>query len=143
VSHDVTVRSLPGRAFACEIDDGRHQWIGDEPEDAGGEDEGPNPYDLLLGAIGSCTTMTLLVYARRKDWPLEGVTVRLRHERHVENTLDGRTHHCWEEITRDIALEGQLTGEQRQRLIAIAGKCPVHKTVTGDLRIIDHLDSGE
>lgn len=141
MSHEVTVRTIPGRLFACEIEDGRHRWIGDEPAASGGEDEGPNPYDLLLGAIGSCTTMTLLVYARRKAWPLEGASVRLRHERYTDMTNDGRGHHGWEEITREIALYGPLSDDQRQRLLEIAGKCPVHKTISGELRIVDRLDS--
>jgi putative redox protein len=139
VSHSVVVRSLPGRTFACEIDDGRHRWIGDEPVESGGEDEGPNPYDLLLGALGSCTTMTLFVYARRKGWRLEGVTVRLRHERFNEPANEGREHIRWEEIQREIVLDGLLDAEQRQRLLEIAGRCPVHRTIAGDLRIIDRL----
>ncbi|MFM9105762.1 MAG: OsmC family protein [Chloroflexota bacterium] len=142
MSHEVTVRSLPGRAFACEIDDGRHRWIGDEPDGSGGEDEGPNPYDLLLGALGSCTTMTLLVYARRKGWPLAGVSVRLRHERHAETSPDGLRHDRWESISRDIALDGPLDEAQRERLLEIAGRCPVHRTISGDLRITDRLADG-
>lgn len=139
MSGTVTARTIPGKPFACEIDDGRHEWLGDEPPGEGGEDLGPNPYDLLLAAVASCTTMTLMVYARHKGWPLEGVTVRASHRRFNEPTEDGRGHVRWEEITREIVIDGPLDEEQRERLRQIAGRCPVHKTVTGDLRFNDLL----
>ena len=83
--------------------------------------------------------MTLHAYARRKGGPLEGVTVRLRHERHAAPGDDGRTTVRWEEIRREIDLVGPLDGEQRQRLREIAERCPVHRTIVGDLRVIDEV----
>ena len=136
---EVTVRSRPGTTWTTEIEAGNHAWLADEPAAANGDDLGPNPYDLLLAALGSCTTMTLQSYARRKGWPLEGVTVRLRHVRHATPSDDGRSTVRWEEIRREIDLDGPLDGEQRARLREIAGRCPVHRTIVGDLRVIDEL----
>ncbi len=139
MSSVVTVRSVPGAAFTTEIEAGSHAWLADEPADANGDDLGPNPYDLLLAALGSCTAMTLQSYARRKAWPLAWVTVRLRHERHATPAADGRSTVRWEEIRRQIDLVGPLDGEQRARLLEIAGRCPVHRTIVGDLRVIDEV----
>ena len=136
---EVTVRSRPGTAFATEIEAGDHAWLADEPAAAGGENLGPNPYDLLLAALGSCTTMTLHSYARRKGWPLEAVAVRLWHERHAVPTADGRETTRWEEIRREIELSGPLDETQRARLLEIAGRCPVHRTLLGELRVVDEL----
>ena len=135
---EVTVRSRPGAAYTTEIDAGNHTWLADEPEDAG-DDLGPNPYDLLLAALGSCTTMTLQVYARRKGWPLESATIRLRHERCTQPSDDGRSTIRWEEIRREIELAGPLDDEHRVRLLEIASRCPIHRTIVGDLRVIDEL----
>ncbi|MGH7338716.1 MAG: OsmC family protein, partial [Myxococcota bacterium] len=114
--------------FAQEIAVGPHRVPSDEPVAAGGTDTGPSPYDLLLAALGSCTSMTVSLYARRKRWPLEAVVVRLRHARiHAADCAD-----CEEmdvridRIEREIGLSGRLSDEQRQRLLAIAEKCPVH-----------------
>jgi putative redox protein len=139
MSSVVTVRSVPGAVYTTEIEAGNHAWLADEPADVNGDDLGPDPYDLLLAALGSCTTMTLHAYARRKSWPLAGVTVRLRHERHAAPGDDGRTTVLWEEIRREIDLVGPLDGEQRQRLREIAERCPVHRTIVGDLRVIDEV----
>jgi len=139
VGAEVTVRSRPGTAYTTEIEAGSHAWLADEPAEASGDDLGPNPYDLLLAALGSCTTMTLHAYARRKGWPLESAVVRLRHERHATPADDGRATIRWEEIRREIELIGPLDDEQRARLLEIAGRCPVHRTIQGDLRLIDDL----
>jgi uncharacterized OsmC-like protein len=123
--------------FAQEITAGRHRLAGDEPAEVGGGDTGPGPYDLLLAALGSCTSMTLGMYARRKQWPLERVTVRLRHSRtHAKDCADCETKTGMiDRIEVQVALEGPLTDEQRARLLEIADKCPVHRTLTGELRI--------
>ncbi|MCC6315288.1 MAG: OsmC family protein [Thermomicrobiales bacterium] len=139
VSATVTVRTRPGAAYVLEADDGRHQWLADEPIEDGGDDAGPNPYELLLSALGACTTMTLVLYARRKGWPLEGATVTLRHARKRTEAIDGSAGERWEEIEQEIDLDGPLDDAQRHRLLQIAGKCPVHKTLVGDVRILDVL----
>ena len=129
------------RGFAQEIRVGRHQLAGDEPISAGGSDTGPNPYDLLLAALGSCTSMTVALYARRKQWPLERVTVTLQHSKiHAVDcetceTRDG----LLDRIERDVELTGALTAEQRARLLEIANKCPVHRTLTSEIDIRTRL----
>jgi len=127
--------------FAQQIAAGRHRLTGDEPISVGGTDTGPTPYDLLLAALGSCTSMTLAIYARRKGWPLEAVTVRLRHSRihavDCENceTTEGLLDH----IDCEVELTGPLSGEQRARLLEMANKCPVHRTLTSEIHIQTRL----
>jgi putative redox protein len=123
--------------FAQQITAGTHHLQSDEPASAGGTDTGPTPYDLLLAALGSCTSMTVAMYARRKQWPLTGVTVHLRHSRvHAEDcaaceTTDAKL----TVIDRDIELDGALSEEQRTRLLEIANRCPVHLTLTSKIDI--------
>jgi putative redox protein len=123
--------------FVQEIAAGTHRVRSDEPVSAGGTDSGPTPYDLLLAALGSCTSMTLAMYARRKQWPLERVTVRLRHSRaHAEDCAACEKNDAkLTVIDREIALDGSLDGEQRARLLAIANRCPVHLTLTSRIDI--------
>ena len=121
---------------------GAHTFLADEPLEAGGSDAGPDPYSLLLGAFGACTAMTLQIYARRKEWPLEKVEVSLKHSRihaaDCENCVatDGKI----ELIERYISLTGNLTEEQKARLIEIAEQCPVHKTLASGVSIKSYLD---
>jgi len=117
-----------------------HTFITDEPLAAGGEDAGPDPYTLILAALGSCISMTVTLYARRKQWPLENVTVRLKQNRiHSKDCKEcvkmqeGYIHR----IERSVTLTGPLSDEQRTRLQEIAHKCPVHKTLTSPIVIAD------
>jgi putative redox protein len=121
---EVTIR-WAGGPFAQEIQVAGHRLRGDEETEKGGEDTGPAPHELLLAALGSCTAITLKVYAERKGWPL----------RNVQVAVNGSTKDGGFVITRRINLEGDLDAEQRQRLIAIADKCPVHKTLSGTITI--------
>jgi uncharacterized OsmC-like protein len=127
--------------FAQEITVGRHRLAADEPVSSGGTDRGPTPYDLLLAALGACTSMTIALYARRKGWPLGGVTVRLRHSRiHAEDCADCETKEgMLDAIDEEIAVESDLTDEQRVKILEIADKCPVHRTLTSEIHIRTQL----
>ncbi|MGH7384218.1 MAG: OsmC family protein [Candidatus Rokuibacteriota bacterium] len=127
--------------FAQQVEAGRHRLAADEPAGAGGRDTGPSPYDLLLAALGSCTSMTVAMYARRKQWPLEGVTVRLQHARiHAEDCAECETKEgMLDRIEREISLTGPLTPEQRERLLEIANRCPVHRTLVSEIDIRTRL----
>lgn len=135
----VTVRSLDG--LKNQIQAGAHTLIADEPTNAGGEDEGPDPYSLLLSALGACTSMTLHLYARQKAWPLEEVEVTLSHsKKYAQDCIDCETKTGKvDEIRRRIQLKGNLSEEQRQRLLEIAAKCPVHRTLMGEIKVRDTL----
>jgi putative redox protein len=125
----VTVRSEAG--LRQSIQAGKHQLTADEPEGTGGQDEGPDPYSLLLSALGACTAITLRMYAERKSWPLERVTVDLIHQKvHADDCADceGKAGFI-DRIERHIQLEGPLAPEQVAKLGEIAEKCPVHKTL--------------
>ena len=111
--------------FEQTIEIGPHRLVGDEPVEAGGGDAGPSPHEFLLAALGTCTSMTVKMYADRKGWPLRAVEVRLTQEKQDGVHVMHRT----------MQLDGDLDAEQRARLIEIAQKCPVHKTLTGEIRI--------
>jgi putative redox protein len=120
-----------------EVEAGAHRWVADEPTGVGGTGQGPTPYDLLLGALGACTSMTLRLYADRRKWPLEGVVVRLRHHRiHREDCVNcDKEKASIEQVERSLELQGPLTDEQRTRLLEIAERCPVHQTLQHTLQV--------
>ncbi len=123
--HSVTVEESGDGVFLQKVAAGRHSLVMDEPEALGGNDRGPNPYELLLAALGGCTAMTLRMYARQKGWPLEKVSVVLSHQKGPDRR---------DLITRQIKMLGPLDETQRLRLLEIAEKCPVHRSLTGELR---------
>lgn len=112
----------------------RHRLVADEPVDNGGEDVGPAPFDFLLAGLGACTSMTVRMYAERKEWPLKHVHVALRFDK-----VEDENGHKVDRIERIITLEGDFTEEQRQRLLEIANKCPVHRILQSPLRIDSRL----
>lgn len=136
---DVTVTETGAGTYTQQITAGRHQLIADEPLPVG-DDAGPNPYDLVLAGLGACTSMTVRMYANRKGWPLERVRVMLRHSRiHAKDCADcettkGMIDHI-DHIDREIELIGELDDTQRQRLMDIAERCPVHQTLTSSVHI--------
>jgi uncharacterized OsmC-like protein len=144
VPEKVTVQYLPDYTYSQLLTAGQHSFVSDEPAESGGDNLGPSPYELLLWALGSCTAMTLLMYARNKGWDLADVSVQLTHDRvHADDSKDaeGATAKV-DVITRDISLRGNLTEEQQARLMEIAARCPVHKTLLATPKVVDTLISG-
>ena len=141
----VTVQYLPDYNYSLLLTAGQHAFVCDEPEASGGNNLGPSPYELLLWALGACTAMTLLMYARRKEWDVADISVSLTHDRvHAEDSEDaegvgGKV----EVIERQISVRGKIDEEQTQRLLEIAGRCPVHRTITGEPKVIDTIVVGE
>ncbi|MEO8144494.1 MAG: alpha/beta fold hydrolase [Betaproteobacteria bacterium] len=138
LAQGVRVAETGAGRFAQLIVAGRHRLRADEPVAAGGDDSGPSPYDLLLAALGACTSMTMRLYAAQKQWPLERVTVDLKHGKtHAADcteceTREGRIDH----IEREIRIEGALDPAQRARLLEIADRCPVHRTLHSEVRVV-------
>lgn len=126
----VAVTQLP-QPYRVQLNDNLgHQWLSDEPEDAGGQNTATTPDRMLLGALGACTAITLRMYAQRKGWPLTGVTVDLQ-----LNPQGKPEAGAGNDIARVIRLEGDLDAGQRARLMQIAAACPVHKLLTGQVRV--------
>ena len=140
----VVVRPTNAGLFQQLITAGDHEFVADEPVDVGGRDAGPTPYDLILGALGACTSMTLRLYAERKGLPLDDLEVALSHRRiHAKDCADCQSSKAMiDEITVRIALKGPLNEEQRQRLLEIAEMCPVHRTLSGEIKIRTSLVPG-
>jgi putative redox protein len=137
----VVVAETGDGKFAQYLLDGRHRFAADEPVAVGGNDTGPGPYELLLMSLGACTSMTLRLYADRKQIPLERVIVRLKHaKRYIDDCKDcGDKPVMLDHIDREIELAGTLSEEQRARLLEMADKCPVHRTLTSKIIISTRL----
>ncbi len=141
VKGEVVVAERGDGKFTQVLLDGRHLLLADEPTTIGGDDRGPSPYQLLLMALGSCTSMTVRMYAAHKGWKLARVVVRLRHFRDYATdceNCEGKEGHI-ERIERVITLEGSLDETQRRRLLEIAEKCPVHRTLEARVSIASKL----
>ena len=138
VPRQVVVQETRNSKFQQEITVGSHRLVADEPIAAGGEDTGPGPYDFLLAGLGACTSMTMRLYADRKSLPLDRVTVTLKHSRiHAMDCEECETREgMLDQIDRIISMEGTLDAEQRSKLMEIADKCPVHRTLTSEIRIV-------
>ena len=136
---EVLVRSATGLSATVRI--GEHELTVDEPVSAGGMDAGPNPYELLLAALGSCTAITVRMYAQMKGWPLSSVEVRLSHERvHAEDCASCETREgLIDRISKELVLHGELDDVQRERLASIAERCPVHRTLSREVVIDQRL----
>ncbi len=126
-----------GDSFKQEIVAGKHHLVADEPIIAGGGDAGPDPYDYLLASLGVCTSMTVGFFARRNKWPLENVTVSLWHSRiHAQDCEECQTKEgMLDRIDVEVELTGSLSAEQHAKLMEIAAKCPVHRTLTSEINI--------
>src|SRR3989440_3194129 len=137
----VVVQETRASKFQQTVTVGRHRMTADEPVAAGGEDSGPGPYDFLVAGLGACTSMTMRLYADRKSLPLERVTVTLKHSKiHAEDCAECETKAgMLDQIERVIAMEGNLDTEQRKKLMEIADKCPVHRTLTSEVHIVTHV----
>ncbi len=136
IDNRVTARTAAGE-FRTEIFANGFSLVADEPKEYGGNDEGPSPYDYLQAALGACTGMTLHMYARRKGWPLAETVVRLSHQKiNAEDCRDCDDKKSRIDLfARELELKGELDGAQRQTLLEIAGQCPVHRTLEGEVRV--------
>ncbi len=143
----VTIDSLPDHRYAVNVNNGRHLIISDEPLDGGGDDLGPTPTELLLASLGACTAITLRMYAELKQIALDDVSVKLTHDR----VVPGEPEFTPEEIAAagferrdlirlEVSLKGDLTPEQRNRMLEIAGRCPVHRTLDARPRMVMSLE---
>ena len=129
------------RPYVVEISSGKHQWNADEPPDLGGEDAGPSPYELLLGAVGACMMITSRMYAERKGWPLKSISVELDFSRvKAEECEDCESEKgLVSQIGIQMSLQGDLDEAQKRRIFEIAGKCPVKRTLEGEVKIRSEL----
>jgi putative redox protein len=131
-SHAVTAM-LGETPYVVTLSDGSHEWLADEPLESGGANRGPSPHQLMLSGLGACTAITLRMYATRKGWPLAGVAVEL------QLNPGGAPAGGGSEIGRRITLRGELTAEQRERLLQVANACPVARTLGGEIHTTTSL----
>lgn len=133
----VRVAETGDGTFTNRVENGRHELFADEPEESDGQDRGPTPYEYLLSALGACTSITLRMYADRKGWPLENVAVDLRHRKiHADDCEHCETEKGYlDRIEVQVTVDGPLDDEQRERLLEIAHKCPVHRTLKSEIDI--------
>ncbi len=145
---NITVRKLAGHTYAMEVEDGRHVLTLDEPREEGGEDLGPSPYEFLLSALGGCTAITLLMYAARKGWAVEDVTVTLTHDKVAPENTEAFTpeeaaaagpNGRLDLIQMKVFIKGELEAEQLDRLLEVANRCPVHKTLQTPTKVTSEL----
>lgn len=123
--------SIGNIPYTVSLSDGTHQWLADVTAEHGGADAGPTPHSLLLSSLGTCTAVTLMMYAGRKTWPLEGVDVILTYANEGPGTIT---------ISRELHIKGAaLDAEQRARLLQIADACPIHKILMGEIKIESSL----
>jgi putative redox protein len=127
----VLVKTKSKEGYKQDVKAGSHAWVVDIPKDKGGEETGPDPHDLLLGSLGACTSITLQMYAKKKGWELDDVSVNLIEEETDNPSGSGKV----TKISRDIQVHGNLTPEQVDTLRSIADKCPIHKLLSGQLQI--------
>lgn len=134
----VVVQETRSGKFQQNVSVGPHRMLADEPVSAGGQDTGPGPYDFVLAGLGACTSMTMRMYADRKSLPLDRVTVTLKHGKiHAKDCEECETREgMLDQIEREISIEGTLDAEQRKKLMEIADKCPVHRTLHSEIRIV-------
>ena len=134
----VIVRETGEGFFTVEVIIGPHNFKADEPKDFGGDDQGPGPYDLLLASLGSCTSMTLRMYARHKKLAVDKISVKLWHQKiHAEDCAECETKSGKIDlIEREIEIKGNLTKAQHKRMLEIADRCPVHRTLTEEVKIV-------
>ena len=132
------VRETRNSKFQQTVTTGPHEMVADEPVAVGGQDSGPGPYDFVLAGLGACTSMTMRMYADRKSLPVDRFTVTLKHSKiHAEDCAECETRvGMLDQIDRVISIEGDLDADQRKRLMEIADKCPVHRTLTSEIRIV-------
>ena len=141
----VTVRSITDHTHAHLVTDGRHSWVTDEEESSHGDDLGPGPYELLLSALGACTAITLQMYARRKEWPLDQVTVDLQQEKLskddpslTDEERAGASDNGLVDVIRlKLTLAGDLAEDQTERLLEIAARCPMRRTLMATPKVIE------
>ncbi len=144
---EVTAPLAPGAVRVTEagvgnytqiVTDGRHEWAADEPEPVGGRDAGPNPYELLSASLAACATITMRMYADRKGWLLEGVSVDVKHDRiHAKDCEDCETPGgIVDRLQKTVRIMGALDEDQIDRLMEIADRCPVHRTLTREIQIV-------